>query len=1322
MKCKKSMGFKKLKFTMTCFSLLAMLLSSMPTQAEENGKETVFSDDATVSSTEVLDKLSQSEPLVSDATDETTSTSETNASTEELSEDVEAKVKSINVRADGVAVVSNWDEFVAALVNSSVSKITLGTDITIPDKIDGTGIFSFPEISTTATELDLEANKNARGNAYGYIKVPGSARTLVIDGAGFSLDTKNFAISFLDNNIANANYWNITLENITAKSSNWSGPIFMTDYQSAYNANRGLSNLTNTRNSSLNYSDTATNIRYVSDWVAYLAGLSDVRVSNMEFTTDIVSPEGTYNTVYYLNNPSSAYRISDTIGGGANQANVRAGNNHLYLDLANKSRKLVVNGNGYTIDYGSNDVRIRGAVNAATPWDLTLKNMTAYHANYWGAIFYDGISGKITFEDYTNYGNQVIESNTTTVVLRGKTHFEQVENYVSKGKEGNLLRNDVPWEFANLVQQSFRIADFTVVDGAEAYVSSRGTNTMTVWTGGSFTIGKDSKLTIERGSEMNNTEGVLTNLSIESGQFLVKEGAEVNILNHNTSTANAINMGASGATLTIEKNAKVNVLVDGYTGTSTVNNNASVPLYMAGGVMDVAGELNVKAENVTSMPSPIVYANATATFKVRSKGTLDIQSESADNRQNLIYMNGANSTFQFADAERVNLQRNVPLTTGTDNANSGLIRAYGKLNVSVQNVFQWEKGNLNFTGENGDEGFKFDFQPMSNMIIDYGARTGTPKIINANSIYLSTVENFKANFTTQAQRILFTRVPAPNIGVHSISNDNPEDPGSVTIHGYATPSTFIRLAEEPKNGTESALPAEGPEDIIETPIEDPSFDIDAVDQEGNKLYVGNPLKNFTVKSDANGDWTYTIASKDIKHFTANNVINVYGFNNLKDEIQTQIVLDKTAPTGTPVKYYVVKGDATPDASVFVKDAKDTNPVVEQAKVNYAYNAATDIETLMGTTSTEEAPHLVKIDISDSAVDPVSGEAAPNTRTIDAELVVLDSPVNIDLGADEITFEYKDIRELTDQALKDLVIKESGASGYIIDRGGVTDLTEFIIVSDLGGLNNIDDIVAADGNMIVTLMIPGAASGLDDYKKTVKVKVINLLSTLTVKFVNEADEEMPAYTLTITEMNGEKLVVSDKVDLTDPQHGVTTKLENLEAAGFEIVERPAKETEFYLDNTAVTAIYKVKGLVYLSSAPNSINFGTVTYDATVKRVDNGVYDQDLVVNDTRVTKTKWLLGAKVMSQMTNTEDSSVKLIDSLQYVNGDETIILNDGLQNIYQASETPEENSGVTNISDTWGQTKESNGIKLVVDPSKSKVLQGQYTGEIEWQFMEATP
>ena len=377
---------------------------------------------------------------------------------------------------------------------------------------------------------------------------------------------------------------------------------------------------------------------------------------------------------------------------------------------------------------------------------------------------------------------------------------------------------------------------------------------------------------------------------------------------------------------------------------------------------------------------------------------------------------------------------------------------------------------------------------------------------------------------------------------------------------------------------------------------------------------------------------------------------------------------------------------------------------------------------MNTVSTDVAPHHVKIDISDSAIDPISGETAPNTRTLTAELVVLDSPLTINLDASEITVEYKDIREMTDAELAAWVIKQSGAIGYKVDRGGITDLTEKIIVSNLGGLNDISKIVEADGNMVVTLKIPKEDSGLDDYEATVKVKVINLLSVLTVKFVNEADEELPAYTMTLTQKDGVDFVVSDKVDLTDTQYGIQKQIEKLELAGFKISERPSKETEFLLYNTEVTAVYKVNGLVYLSSAPKSINFGTVTYDAKVKRVDDGIYDKDLIVDDTRVTKSKWILGAKLVSQMTNLDDESIKLVDSLQYVNEDQTIILNDDLQSIYQANEEASKNMSRTNISNTWGSTKDSNGIKLVIDPTKSKVLKGQYVGEIEWQFMEATP
>lgn len=150
--------------------------------------------------------------------------------------------------------------------------------------------------------------------------------------------------------------------------------------------------------------------------------------------------------------------------------------------------------------------------------------------------------------------------------------------------------------------------------------------------------------------------------------------------------------------------------------------------------------------------------------------------------------------------------------------------------------------------------------------------------------------------------------------------------------------------------------------------------------------------------------------------------------------------------------------------------------------------------------------------------------------------------------------------------------------------------------------------------------------------------------------------------------------------------------------------------------------EVYGVIELVSAPKTINFGTVSYDATVKRVDNGIYDQDLIVNDTRARKSKWTLGAKLISQMTNTDDESIKLVDSLQYVNGDKTVILSEDLQGIYQSADKPAEDETVINISDTWGSTKDSNGIKLVIDPTKSKITNGQYTGEIEWQLMEATP
>lgn len=152
------------------------------------------------------------------------------------------------------------------------------------------------------------------------------------------------------------------------------------------------------------------------------------------------------------------------------------------------------------------------------------------------------------------------------------------------------------------------------------------------------------------------------------------------------------------------------------------------------------------------------------------------------------------------------------------------------------------------------------------------------------------------------------------------------------------------------------------------------------------------------------------------------------------------------------------------------------------------------------------------------------------------------------------------------------------------------------------------------------------------------------------------------------------------------------------------------------------ITTVEGIVYLASAPQSIDFGSIVYDAMVQRVDDGTYDCDLIVKDTRLHKTQWALGVKLIDQMTKTDDEQAQLVDAIQYMYGEETYILSDKLQVIYQQEENTGSATNSINISDTWGKTSQSNGIKLVVDPSKSKVLEGQYTGEMEWQFIEATP
>lgn len=572
-----------------------------------------------------------------------------------------------------------------------------------------------------------------------------------------------------------------------------------------------------------------------------------------------------------------------------------------------------------------------------------------------------------------------------------------------------------------------------------------------------------------------------------TGRFTAREGSKLTINNHHSSMASSIYLAAAGSQFIVEKNAEVNVNVDSYTGTGTSTGYSNIPIYMGGGTMTIGGALNVNVTNNTSNGSNIVHANAAATFTVESEGTLDIKSDSAHNQQNLIYMGGSTTTttFQFSDAKRVNLQRTVPLTTGTNNNNSGLINSRGVLDVSVQNVYQWNYNNVS-GGADGDSDYDYDYVPMSNMKINY-ANNAVSSIGTANAMTNDTLTKFKTNFTTRTQRILFTRIPDPSVAIHSIANDNPDDPGSKTVYGYAIPNTYIRIWEEALNGTTSAKP-KGTGDTVASPVEDASTPQEYRD-------------NFTVQADANGDWSYTLPSGS---FTAGNIIHAYGFANLKYEEPTQVVLDKTKPTADGLTYYMTKGDPLPTPQTFVENEADTSPLT--TAFDYAFTDPAEAETQRNTAGT----HTIKINLSDRATD-AEGNAAPNTAIIEATLVVYDTGYGIE-GTD---FEAN-VGDVPSTGLEAYILANSSPEAFKLASGAKVDLSDKVKVSDYGGLDG-SSLKAQE--YTVTLIVRTADSGL----------ATDITTTITVTL---KDDTPPTGTgkLTIVPL-GDAGFIRDETDLS-----------------------------------------------------------------------------------------------------------------------------------------------------------------------------------------------
>ena len=191
---------------------------------------------------------------------------------------------------------------------------------------------------------------------------------------------------------------------------------------------------------------------------------------------------------------------------------------------------------------------------------------------------------------------------------------------------------------------------------------------------------------------------------------------------------------------------------------------------------------------------------------------------------------------------------------------------------------------------------------------------------------------------------------------------------------------------------------------------------------------------------------------------------------------------------------------------------------------------------------------------------------------------------------------------------------------------------------------------------------------------------------------------------------------------NPARGYSfSKWEITSGTGTVIEEPTTEETTITMgtEDAKIRAIFLADPIdaLKIESAPSRIDFGTLTYDATTKRIENPTIDSPLVVLDRRSGAISgWTLTATVSTPMKNEDEK--ELTRALRYVhNGKETILGMDAQIVGQNTTGTP----GRYVISDHWGKEKGSDGLKLQLDSSDS-VYTGNYIGVITWKLMAGQP
>ncbi|MBF0014415.1 WxL domain-containing protein [Enterococcus casseliflavus] len=578
-----------------------------------------------------------------------------------------------------------------------------------------------------------------------------------------------------------------------------------------------------------------SNVQDVATWEEFIRAFADVSITTINITADFVTPT----------NPR--LNLTDITTGTT--TNTSGGATYVYLSPSSISRTLVIEGNNHQLDFRSVALCFSNTTaNSSNPWNVTLSNIEIYHGNYYGPITFNDLNpanqtaSSITYQNITNIGNQLIHSPYSSVYLSGTTSSRQVSEYTSSFGTWKTIATD---------QTNIYASNLTILEDANIILETIGAGNLDLGAvthpNNNFTMEKNSKLEATSNGSGGEADGV--SLLVRQGDVIVEDGAEMILTPQ--SLRSAVSLRVTGASLTIDEESSV--IINSSGTKSNANGYYYNVIWMAAGsILEIAngGKLDITAVDMGTSTSSIIYVNGNATFSVAKDGILDVKSDSTSQSQYLLYFASAGSTFEFSDADHVNLERTATISgTATTNGLIYIAGSGGKLQVDVQNVQLWNRDN--FTSEPD-----FAWLPIFNLSLSYAGNS--PTISSVSSIEQTTVDTFQQNFTTKnVQRVLFEKIADVEVSINELTADKTQSSSHV-ITGTATPNSVLYFSGD------SAIP----EGTIISP-----------DVSSSTMYH--------TMADENGEYRYELP--DNSYFTEGNEVTVFAFLNGKSAEASTIV-------------------------------------------------------------------------------------------------------------------------------------------------------------------------------------------------------------------------------------------------------------------------------------------------------------------------------------------------------------------------------------------------------------------------------------------------